>query len=266
MKGNAAIDSFDLTVYRDKTIPRKENDIKHTVQKYLDLLKFDLDLDSLTLNNGEIAYQEKSEQSGLEGEINFESVNSTITGITNTQNEDTLILTATASFMNTADVQVEVEFPLSKNYFDCRGTVTGLPFKNLNKITSPAAGILFSRGNIKRLAFNMRADFDSSRGDLILEYDDLDFAMQSKGGDTTGVKSKIISFIAGDIILPSSIPGEGKELKAGVISNPINNERFIFSYIWRSIFAGVKSAVLENMQGQDNKKSKKEKRNFFKFF
>ena len=254
-RGNASLDSFDLIVYRDKTIPRKENDIKHTVQKYLDLLKFDLDLDSLTLKNGEIAYQEKSEKSGEVGEINFGSLNCKLTGISNIRKDDTLFLKATSSFMNSASVQVDVEFPSGKNYFDCSGTVTGLPFKTLNKITSPAAGILFSRGNIKRLAFNMRADMDSSRGDLIIEYDDLDFAVQNKpGGDTTGVKSKIITFIAGDIFIPTSIPGEGKVLKSGIISNPRNSERFIFSYIWKSIFAGVKSAVLENMQEKKSKK------------
>ena len=254
-KGNVAIDTFDLTVYRDKTIPRKENDIKHTVQKYLDLLTFDLDLDSITLKNGEIVYQEKSEKSGLEGEINFGTINCTLSGISNINKNDTLFLTATSSFMNSASVQVDVEFPLGKNYFDCSGTVTNLPFKNLNKITDPTAGILFNKGTIKRLAFNMRADMDSSRGELIIEYNDLDFAVQNKpGGDTTGLKSTIISYVASDVVVPTNIPQEGKVLKAGIIRNPRNPERFMFSYIWRSIFAGVKSAVLENMQEQKTKK------------
>ncbi|HMT29133.1 MAG TPA: hypothetical protein PKD91_07630 [Bacteroidia bacterium] len=267
IKGNISCDTLHLIAYRDKTIPRKEHDIKHTVQKYLSMLKFELDLDSMTIQHAEITYQEKSEQSGLEGEINFGSVNTTLTHITNVRKTDTLVLKASSTFMNTAKVIVDIQIPLSQNYFDCKGSITGLPFKNLNKITGSAAGIIFSRGNMKKIAFNMRADVDSSRGDLILEYDDLDFAVQNKpGGDTTGIKSKIITFIAGDIFLPTSIPGEGKVLKAGVISNPKNEERFMFNYIWKSIFSGLKSAVRENMQGQNTKKSKKEKSNFFKLF
>ena len=253
-KGQINIGSFNLDVYRDKHIPRKGNDIKKTVQQYLYDINFPIDIDSINIERGAVAYNERAENSEEHGTVHFRNISGTLTNVSNIQKDGALLAKASCVFMKSAQLQIDMSFPLDKNYFDCSGTITGLPLTQLNEISGPNGGVIFNSGNLNKIAFNMRADLDSAKGDLLMEYQDLDLVVMNKpDGDTTGVKSQVMSFIAGKLIVPNNNPQPGKPITPGYIRNPRNPERFIFNYIWKSIYSGITSTIFSSTQQKKNR-------------
>jgi hypothetical protein len=248
-----------ITAYRDKRMPRKPRDFKKTVQEYLQDATANIHVDSVIIKNFTVKYEEQPEQSQKPGSIIFEKFNARISNLnTGELAGENLTIVADGKFMNAATADIRLEFPYAKNYFDCRGTIKNLPFKNLNRISEPNGFLVFTTGKLNRMDFNFRAA-DSSRGDLLMLYNDLEFAVaDKKDGDTSSIKSHLISFVASEILISENNPSETDTIY-GVIAARRNKERFIFNYIFQSIVSGVQSTVIKPKSNVEKVKKKRRK-------
>ncbi len=257
-KGVATLQSGHLQVTRDKNKSRKENDLKPTLQEVLKSSPFTMEFDSLILESFKISYGEIAENESLFGFVTFDSLDATLKNVkAGDLAEGKLAIDAQTLLMNSGKLNATFEFPYDENYFDCKGTLNDLDFVKLNLVSEPLAKVSFSNGKINNLMFNFRADTDSSRGDLLFYYSNLNFAIASNAkGDTMNLKSRVLSFIADDLIVSDGNPDKNGNLSKGIIREARNKERFIFNYMWKSVFSGIKTTVLNN-SGNGNKDRRK---------
>lgn len=259
LHGTAVINSGHLQVIRDKNKDREKDDIKPVLQDVIKSIPVNLLLDSIIVNSFNIRYTEIPSGETVAGSVDFMNVNALISNINSGEiNEGKLIVDARAIFMDEGKLTALLEFPYGKYYFDCTGSLEKLPFRKLNLISEPLALVSFSNGKINKMMFNFRADSDSSRGDLLFYYSNLGFAIaRNAEGDTSGLKSQVLSFIADDLLIADSNPDKNGIVMKGIIRQKRNNERFIFNYMWKSIFSGVKSTVLTGVP-KEKKRGRKE--------
>lgn len=246
-----------LSVYRDKNLKRKENDIKPFLQQILNDVPIEMQVDSVILDGCNIIYAEQAEGVQKPGIVNFTNLKAVILNVhTSTNATGKVSVKAEADLMEKGKLNASIDFPYGEKYFNCNGSLLNLPFVSLNPVSGPLGNVLFSNGKISSMYFNFRANSDSSKGDMKLTYENLNFALVSKNSrDSTGIVSKVLSFIADDFIVPEANPDSKGVFMNGKIGEQRNEERFIFNYMWKSIFSGVKSTVLEN----NRKKSRSRK-------
>lgn len=257
-KGSAILKNGHLQVTRDKNIKRKENDVKPTLQEVLKSSPLFIELDSLVIESFKISYGEIAENEKLYGIVSFDSLDAVISNLKSGKiSNGNLTIDAQALFMNEGNLKAHFEFPYDKNYFDCNGSLNNLEFIRLNQVSVPLSKVNFSNGKINKLMFNFRADTDSSRGDLLFYYSNLNFAISSNSrGDTSNFKSRVLTFIADDLVVSDGNPDKNGNVSKGIIREARNRERFIFNYMWKSIFSGVKSTVLNNAVKTNKKRWK----------
>lgn len=257
-KGVATLQSGHLQVTRDKNKSRKENDLKPTLQELLKSSPITIEFDSLILKSFKISYGEIAENETLFGFVTFDSLDATLKNVkAGDLAEGKLAIDAQALLMNSGKLDAHIEFPYDENYFDCKGTLNDLDFVKLNLVSEPLAKVSFSNGKINKMMFNFRADIDSSRGDLLFYYSNLNFAIASNvKGDATNLKSRVLSFIADDLIVSDGNPDKNGNVSKGIIGEARNKERFIFNYMWKSVFSGIKSTVLNNARKENKSRWK----------
>jgi len=101
-----------------------------------------------------------------------------------------------------------------------------------------------NRGIIKKLAFDIKTDNSIAKGKVDFMFNDLSVALLKKEeGKQRLVKKGLLSILANALVLYSDNPtADGKFTSA-----PINFERqptaSFFSFIWKTLFQGVKYSV-----------------------
>ena len=242
----------------DNNIKRKENVVKPTLQVVLKSCLLFIELDFLVIESFTISYGEIAENDKLYGIVSFDSLDAVISNLKSGKISNcNLTIDAQALFINEGNLIAHFEFPYDKDYFDCNGSLNNLEFIRLNQVSVPLSKVNFSNGKISKLMFNFRADTDSSRGDLLFYYSNLNFAISSNSrGDTSNFKSRVLTFIADDLVVSDGNPDKNGNVSKGIIREARNRERFIFNYMWKSIFSGVKSTVLNNAVKTNKKRWK----------
>jgi hypothetical protein len=200
--------------------------------------------------SADIGYKQFAEESIHPGRVFFTDLNGMIYNLTNdTLNEnlsDTILANLDAKFMNRSKAAIQVKIPMASanQSIYVNGTLASLDVRDLNIMTENVAFVRLNGGKIKSMEYHFTMDKNNSLGNMILVYDDLDISLINKdAGRSTGIKIKVMNFIAKKFIIQSSNPSPGKPVRQGIISYPRNPEKFIINYGWKSIFSGIKSTI-----------------------
>ena len=81
--GGINVDSINMYVFRDKRNNLPDNKVVKLPQQQLRELPYYIDIDSVTINNTQITYQERVEGAAQPGTLNFINLNGTLKNITN---------------------------------------------------------------------------------------------------------------------------------------------------------------------------------------
>jgi hypothetical protein len=219
-------------------------------QQLLQRVKGQLTVKQLNLNNVDISYAEYDKQSRQKGKITFEKTSGTITNITNTEKaklKNQYMFASLTSYMmgkGRLDVKFRFDLKAADGAFSYQGTLAAMDGRELNRITKPLGMVEVKRGKIKKLEFDIKANDHVARGNLKFAFNELSVALLKKEeGKERLVKKGFMSFLANAMVINSDNPNE-----AGVLlSAPIHYERVktasFFSFIWRTLFQGIKYSV-----------------------
>jgi len=250
----ASIGELNLRAFRDK---RKE--FKHKTRKTFqeEIYSFPgrLHMDTVAILDGNITYVEHDEDAKEAGFVNFNKISVIISGITNDSlvNTGNLSLHGTALFMGKGGLSIKLVAPLfDKNYsFTVAGILGGMEIEEVNTILGNNAN-LYAKGSLDSMRFNFNASSSQATGKLDMIYQDLDITIRNKStGDTTGFKSKLMSWIA-DLKTPDSNPLPGKEQRVGKIEYERDPEKFLFNYVFKSILSGIQSTLSKKSKQKKN--------------
>lgn len=216
----------------------------------LQTVKGQLSVKRLNLNNIDFRYALFDRYTRQKGKISFENTSGTITNVTNearVKSKNPFMLASLDSYMmGQGKLHVNFKFDLNaKNgAFSYNGELTNMKGSVLNKITKPLGLVQVKSGQVQKLNFDVVADETKARGKLSFAYDDLSIGLLKKvEGNNRLVKQKLISMLANALVINPANPNkEGKFITA-----PIEFERdptnSFFSFIWQSLFQGIKYTV-----------------------
>lgn len=204
----------------------------------------------LTLNDIDISYSEYDGDSKQKGKITFENTSGNITNITNVETikkkNPYLFAGLTTYIMSRGKLDVNFRFDLLEKdgKFLYNGSLGEMDGREFNQVTKPLGMVLIKRGKIKKLEFDVRANDQTANGKVKFAYNDLAVAlMKREEGDNKLVRQGWMSILANAMVINSDNPGP----KGLLVEAPVRYQRpataSFFSFIWRTLFSGIKYSV-----------------------
>jgi hypothetical protein len=243
---NLFIEQPELTLFRDKNYPRKENrGIKPLPQEILHELNFPVILDVVSIENASVRYSEIAENATETGYIEFTDLDARLL---NTTNVDSLIaknsnwtLQANTRVMDTGELDVSFQFPMNENYHTITGQLKQMSARDLNHALEPIAAVRIESGNISGLRFEMRVNKTEAVGFLEVIYDDLKISVLDGETGDKNLRSRITSFLANSLKIKKENLAENPRM--GAISYQREPDKSFFNYWWKSLRTGLKTSV-----------------------
>lgn len=257
-----------LAVFNNNELPAR---IKIRNGKYphqiLQQLKAPITVKLLNLANVDISYAEYDRDSKKKGTIVFKKTSGTLTNITNVAKikakSPYLFANMTTYMMGKGKLDVNFRFDLDAKDgdFSYSGALGNMDGQVLNRVTMPLGMVQIKRGLVKKLTFNIKANDQTATGSVKFAYNDLSVALLKRDNEEDKlVKQGLMSLLANAMVINSSNPGKDGVL----ITAPVNYQRpetaSFFSFIWRTLFVGIKYSV-----GVTPKKEKEIERKIQKF-
>lgn len=240
-----------LSVYNDNSYPKLLKDKKGRFpHQLLQKIKIPITLKKILINQLDISYAEFDARSKQRGRITFKNTSGSIENVTN-QPKDKKINSITEANLESylmGQGKINVGFKLNLNApkadFSYKGQLLNLDGRQLNYMTKPLAMLQIKSCLVRRFAFDIEANEEVAKGKVEFIYNDLSVGLMKmhKGGERLK-RLGILSLIANAMVIYSDNPSaEGKFTVA-----PIYYERkptgSFFSFIWKTLFQGVKYSV-----------------------
>ena len=216
----------------------------------LQQLNTQLTIKKIKLSNIDVSYAEFDRTSKQKGKITFAKTSGLITNVTNAKKAKELnpIMEAdlVSYVMEQGKLNINFMFDLKSptGKFDYKGAIRNLDGRQLNQITKPLGMLQINRGDIKELAFDIKTDKDLAKGTLDFRFNDLSVALlQKEDGRQRLVKKGLLSMLANALVIYSDNPNNDGKFTPATINWKRDPSTSFFSFIWRSLFQGVKYSV-----------------------
>lgn len=240
-----------VSVFNDNSFPKQEKDkTGRFPHQLLQLLKAQITLKKIKLSNVDVSYAEFDRDSKLRGEITFRNTSGIITNATNKAKAKAVNPIMEANLfsyvMDEGKLNVNFKFDLNSpiGAFDYKGAVVNLDGKKLNRITRPLGMLHVNKGLINELAFDIKANQDVAKGSVDFRFSDLSVALLKKEeGRERLVKKGLLSILANALVLYSDNPNADGKFTSAKINFHREPKASFFSFIWKTLFQGVKFSV-----------------------
>jgi hypothetical protein len=256
-----------VSVYNDNTYPKQEK-VKtgHFPHQLLQKINELITVKKIDLNNIDISYAQFDKESQKVGKISFENTSGTIINATNAPKakaKNAIMQADLQSYvMGQGKLNVSFKFDLlaPKGNFDYKGEMTLLDGRKLNSITKPLGMLQISKGLVRSLAFDIKANQDVAHGTVDFKFNDLSVAFYKQNDANDGLRRMgLISMLANALVIYSDNPNKEGEYTQAVVSYARKPTGSFFNFIWRTLFEGVKHSVGFSAKKQAEIKSQIEK-------
>jgi len=241
-KGNLSLEAsqvsldFNIHVFRDKRYPF-HNNTKTLPVRFLRSLPVSIQIDTVSLGNSYVRYEEFQEAGDSAGYIYFNKLTALIHNLSNLSGKET-IMDAEADFMDAGRLQVHFTFPTDPDKeYRVHGTLKNFSLPKINSMLVPAAKARVQSGTLEEMKFHFIYNDTRADGEVTLNYTDLKMASSKK----SNVARKIITFLLNTFIRNDMDRNTAADKKTGTILFYRDHRRAIFNYWWKSLLSGIKS-------------------------
>lgn len=263
------LQGVEAEMFRDKRFPKKQNVFRPMPQKMMKEAGLALRLDTLTVEDGHIHYEEFPEKGMVPGYLEFSDLSvsifpfyvGTLEGEPFPLEESFLIANATLNGEAKLNMQGHLFY---KEPYPMRINAQLGEFRmgNLNTILKANAFARAREGRILNADWSFVADDNEAIGKMTFLYEDLNVELLDERTLTKGRGMKsMLTFVINTFAVRSNNP-------RGYQRRPINasiyqvrdKEKFIFNYWWKTTFSGIKGSLgLGQAKKPKEKKTSEEK-------
>ncbi len=236
------IDAADLRIYRNRLKP-DDTSFKPMYSQMIRQLPIKLGLDSISLTNTYIKYEENIHPDPEAGVVEFSDLNAGISNLTNIgmsgKDFPKTRIKVNADFMRSAPLEVLWEFDVSNrnDEFHISGELGRLAAEEINSFLTPARNVKAS-GEILNMYFNFYGNDTRASGDMRVEYKDFSVEVLQKGGEE---KNSILSFFT-NLVVGDKALNEKANYKD--VSFTRDKTKSFWNYFWNLIRNGAMKAFL----------------------
>lgn len=240
-----------LNIYRDKLVA-DDNSIKPLYSQSLRELPFQLTIDSISVVNGDLEYEEKVKQENPAGAINFKNLNATFLNVSNTyQTPPKTELRIKALFMGQTPYSSIWSFDVQNtdDTFLYEGKMGMLEAEKMNQFTEPNLKVRLE-GQANETYFTIDGNNNTSSTDMKINYSDFKVSVLQKDSEK---KNRLVSAIVNIFIAKDSDKKDGKYSEATAEATR-DKTKSIFNFLWISVKNALEKCLTGS--GESEKKNK----------
>ncbi len=243
------VDGMLVNDHRDKRMPDRENFFPPMPQEILKQIDFRFHLDTVSVSNGEIQYEEFVEGGKVPGIVDFKDFSATAVNVTSDpeifRQDPLLKMSGTAKLMGEGVIDFHCNLNIRDpgNKFEMWGSVGPMDMRKINPMVENVAFTTIKSGYIKSIEFDAKADDHYSTGNMEFKYSDFKIALINKNtGQVEGLDKGFISFLANTFVVNTRNPHLGF-FREGSIFFKRNPNKSIINYWWKSLYTGIKTSI-----------------------
>jgi len=239
--GSIILDKVTADIYRSK-MPEDDLTKKPLYNKLLRDMKFPLKLDTLSIRNSLLVYEEEINFEKGPGVITFNKFNLTATNLQSgfgQKKMDDLKIKINCVFMNSSPMKVDWKLNVldKSDGFNIKGSILKFDTRKLVSFSKPYMNIK-QEGMFDEVYFNIVGNDINSKGDFALKYRDLKVSIYKKKDPEK--KNKLVSAVA-NLLVKNDSDGKTKNTKVEVTRIP---EKSFYNFFWLNIMEGLKEILI----------------------
>jgi hypothetical protein len=258
--GTMTVGSSWTEVYNNYHWPKRVRPVRENVYPHqrLQLLAFDVTIDTITMHNGYFRYAiaaRKSEKTASLFMTNIESrIYQTSNNVVEKKRNPYLICRSTNLTMGAAKTRTKYVFNLAskRGAFSAYTHMGPVNAKAFNKLSAPLGLMEVKSGTINKMDMYFDATTAGAKGNIDLYFKDLKINLLKRDEDTDTLKKRgFLSFVT-NAVMPNDNPKDNGKFKKGPINVTREPRMSFFGLIWKCTQDGMSSAVM----GIDQQKEK----------
>ncbi|MGB3780274.1 MAG: DUF748 domain-containing protein [Tunicatimonas sp.] len=242
---SVSVDQLEVTLFRDLRLPSGEPQARPLLPDLLKSVPTPFRVDTLTLANTNLRYEERRESAEQAGHITFADLYASLYNITNQTHDSTLVLEADVRMrlMDEGQAELHFEFPLTSPRGEHRiqGKMYRMPLTELNPAVEPLAFASVKSGVANQLDFDMRLDNQSATGNVRFQYENFKVSLLKENAPDK--KRGVKSWLANWLVVKNSNPAGSKPLRPGPINVQRDSTQSMVRYWWLALRSGLMVSV-----------------------
>ncbi len=241
---NVYFENPRVYMFRNKLIADDES-YKSLYSKLLRELNFNIDLNEVIINQGEIIYEEKSNQDNDSGQLKFSDFGAIIKNLGNTyaESEQTKIVIESI-FMENTPLKINWEFDVNNmnDHFNFKANMGVLAARHLNQFMQPNLNIKLE-GELIKTYFTIDGNENTSKIDLKIDYDDFKVVVLKEDGHE---KNKLLSSLI-NLFVSKTSQNKSDDFRYGSTSEVERDKtKSVFNFVWLNARSGLLAAMTGN--------------------
>ncbi|WP_316746468.1 hypothetical protein [Pedobacter gandavensis] len=207
-------------------------------------------VDTLKIDNIDLAYTEYNPISQQKGTIYFQNLKGKVLHVTNDSlsvvKNNHAVANLSALVMKKSKIELRIDFNLTdpKGAFHYSGTVAPMNLTDLNAISKPLGLIEIESGKMQKVAFDIQANTKGSKGKVHFYYTDLKVKLLKEGEDGAPQQKKgLLSFLANELLIIDANPTKGEAPRTANITFERSPAASFFNLLWKGIFIGMRETA-----------------------
>lgn len=255
--GSIVINDGYISTFRDKRIPRHEGAVKPLPVGRLKSIPIKLSVDSITLQNSLVQYEEINEKTNSVGRINVNRLNSKIYNAGNYDHTatDSLYIYAHADLENViaTDLYVAQSYLDSNSGFYMTVDMGEADLTSINPILASLASAKFKSGKIDSLKMQVTGNDDYAYGTMDMKYKDIRIQLFKNGDETNkNVLTRVISFVANTFVIKRN-----NKNRTAIVFFERLKDRSSINYLVKTTLNGVINSTGATSKSKQRKKYKR---------
>jgi hypothetical protein len=211
-------------------------------------IKATIQIDSLSIANGQVKYGERYARGAEPATVTFDSMQVSVGGIANRCSEhDSVVVRARGRFMNAGRMNVRMAIPVATPEFSmrCSGSLSRMRVPRLNSFLEVAQEIRIKSGDVHSITFDFNVETGRANGTVRAVYSDLSIAiLNGETGSEKGIIDRVTSFLANNVKLrQSNVPDKTGAVEIGAVVYTRQPSDPFFKFLWFSLRSGLKDVV-----------------------
>ncbi|MBN2507713.1 MAG: DUF748 domain-containing protein [Verrucomicrobia bacterium] len=239
--------SLDALINRDKP-PRPFVKSPLMVHEALAAICQPLQVDSLSITNGHLAYCERLAVGAASAVLTFGAVSMSAEGIANRGEATAAVkVQAQGDLMNAGTLKVQMSIPITPPDFSFHysGSLSAMDLTRLDPFLDLAMQTRIKSGSAQQAAFDIEVTAGQARGRVRGIYRDLVIAVLDKQtGTAKGFDNRVISFLANVLKLRNAnAPDASGAMKEGKVDYTRRPEEEFLEFAWYALRSGVLDVI-----------------------
>ena len=236
--------SLDLLLNKDKPDSRDTTGLLMP-NEILSSIKGNLEVDQLTITNGQLQYGERFAVGAKPAIVTFDSLQVSAEGIANHGPRGAaIVIHAQTKFVKAGTMKLNITIPVASR--DCSlqysGSLSGMDLSALNSFLEVSDHVRIKSGVLEGATYDINVVSGRATGSVRGIYRDLTLAAVDKeSGSENGFSDRVTSFIANTFtIRKNNVPGS---MKIGVVNYVQVRDDPFFQYEWFALRSGVRDVL-----------------------